>query len=295
MLRTFDNKGELRKAINKILNEFATGNIVESLSKSYLKSTNIPSDKWSLTNKILMFIAGTTDARTYNSWKDVGRQVKTGSKAFYISAPQIIKVRNFNEETKQYEEEEKLIGFRPQPEFRLEDTEGQEIEYTEKLETLPTYQEIAKGLGLSVKTAKSIIGEYGSYSSDLKEIRICTPNVKTFFHELAHAAHDIYLANNGKKLNELDSKHKEVIAEFSALVLTRIFGYEAVGDLGYTLAYLKSWTDTNDNDKVYHAVTELIKEIEQVLNIVIKSQKVTKSKPKSVKKQQEKVIEVIAK
>jgi len=290
MLRTFDNKGELRKAINKILNEFQTGNIVESLSKSYLKSTNIPSDKWSLTNKILMLIAGTNDARSYNAWRDAGRQVQAGVKAFYISAPMKKEIEEFNKETNQYEKKEITIGFRPQPEYRYEDTLGQEIEYTEKLAELPTYKEIAKGLGLSVKTAKSVIGEYGSYSSVLKEIKICTPNVKTFFHELAHAAHDIYLANNGKKLEDLDKKHKEVVAEFSGLVLTRMYGYEANGDLGYTLAYLKSWTDTNDNDKVYHAVTELIKEIEQVLNIVIKSQKVTKSKPKSVKKQQ--VIEV---
>src|SRR5687767_8391427 len=127
MLRTFDNKGELRKAINLVLNEFKTGNIVESLSKSYLKSTNIPSDSWSLTNKILMFIAGTTDARNYDAWKRAGRQVQYGAKAFYISAPLKKTIQELNEDTGKYEDVEITIGYRPQPEYRIEDTKGLEV------------------------------------------------------------------------------------------------------------------------------------------------------------------------
>jgi len=62
-----------------------------------------------------MMVNGTYDARGYNQWKTVGRQVKKGSKLYYITAPCLIKVPKLNENGGEIEDEfeYKLVGFRP--------------------------------------------------------------------------------------------------------------------------------------------------------------------------------------
>ncbi len=44
-----------------------------------------PSSKWSLRNRLLMLSAGTSDARGYRQWREVGRHVRAGSPRHFIS------------------------------------------------------------------------------------------------------------------------------------------------------------------------------------------------------------------
>ena len=72
-----------------------------------------------------MFISGSKDARGYQQWKEVDRFVKKGSKAIYILVPKIAKT--VDSETG--EEETILKGFMCRPVFRVEDTEGEPLDY----------------------------------------------------------------------------------------------------------------------------------------------------------------------
>ena len=81
-----------------------------------------------------------------------------------------------------------LSGFRAIPVFRYEDTEGCPLkEYKPK--ALPPLLNVAKKWGVDVRYDDTSIGEWGSYNPKAKEIRLCTEEAGTFFHELAHLAH----------------------------------------------------------------------------------------------------------
>ena len=111
-----------QEASEKLLEMFETGHMPEAVAFSIIrrkKGDHIPSMDWSIGNQILMMCNGTTDARGFKQWKTVGRTVKKGSKAIYILAPLVKKIKEDDPE------EEKIIvmGFRPIPVFPIEDTE----------------------------------------------------------------------------------------------------------------------------------------------------------------------------
>ena len=118
----------IKQVLDHILKRFKSGDIPAAVAYSMFPAAdNIPSARWSLMNRILMFISGTADARGYKQWLSVNRYVKKGSKCFYILVPYIRKVED--EETG--EEKETLLGFMSRPVFRYEDTDGEPLEYKE--------------------------------------------------------------------------------------------------------------------------------------------------------------------
>ena len=110
----------VKQVLETILEKFKSGDIPEVVAYSMFPISDIPSAKWSLLNRTLMFIAGTADARGYKQWLKVNRYVKKGSKALYILVPYIKK-----EENDEGEEVERLVGFLSRAVFRYEDTEGE--------------------------------------------------------------------------------------------------------------------------------------------------------------------------
>src|SRR3989344_446671 len=89
----------IAEATNKILELFKTGNVPETIAILTHPSFNLPSNKWSLRNRLIMYLQGTQDARGFLMWKSVGRTIKAGSKAVYILAPSIVKTKEEKEET----------------------------------------------------------------------------------------------------------------------------------------------------------------------------------------------------
>ncbi len=83
--------GKVKQAIEGILARFENGDIPKAIAYSVFPPPNIPSARWSLMNRVLMWIAGTNDARGIRQWNQVGRVVKKGAKAFYILAPRMVK------------------------------------------------------------------------------------------------------------------------------------------------------------------------------------------------------------
>lgn len=77
----------VKQTLGAILEKFKSGDMPEAIALATFLTSNIPSNKWSFTNRTIMFLSGTGDARGFQQWKEVNRYVKKGAKAVYILAP----------------------------------------------------------------------------------------------------------------------------------------------------------------------------------------------------------------
>jgi len=230
---------KVKAAMTKILKLFEEDNL-EVMARAVFKkpegSTYLkPSDNWSFINRMLMLIEDTEDARGFKQWKDAGRSVMKGSKAFYIFAPKMAKIHDdTNNEDKAI-----LTGFLTIPVFKYGDTEGEPLPDAPKynFEIPADFTEIVKELGLKVKAMAFSGSHYGYYSSAQKLIVTCTPEVKTFLHELSHAVDDKL---SGYKLKGGQHDDQEVTAEFSAAVISHMMGYKIA--LGNSKKYIESYS-----------------------------------------------------
>jgi hypothetical protein len=251
----------VNKAIESLLELFRSGNVPEKIADVLNPCFEIPSADWSLRNKLIMAMAGTEDARGFLQWKKSGRYIKGGCKAFYILAPCVKKMEKENSEGLK-EEVNVLRGFRGMPVFRLEDTDGKEIEY--KSLPVPGYRfiEVAESWGINVFSVggnKSYLGAFVRTWGGEKKINMATPEQGVFYHELAHAGHD-----KVKLLDKRNKKEKEIVAEFCASVLSFMDGYER--RLGNSYEYLKHYAG---EENVEGAVMRLLGDIEKVLKVIL--------------------------
>ena len=193
-----------------------------------------PSNSWSFLNRLIMLCNGTDDARTYRTWLKVNRHVKKGSKAFYILKP-VIKTIKKDGEDEDEEDEILILGFRPIPEFKIEDTEGDPLPVDNFVADIPVqFNKIISDLDLDIKTSAFNGGFYGSYKPATKEIILASPELSTFLHELSHAVDDLLHGIKGGQIRD-----QEIIAEFGAAVIGRLLGY----DMSHQnfVAYIKSY------------------------------------------------------
>jgi len=212
------------KELEKVVKVFSQKSFPDKIAKTFIKGAGKPMSKWSWGNRLLVYIQKTTDARGYKQWKKVDRNVKRGSKAISILAPVMIKIPKKDSVTKLVVEPKEFIpiciGFKAIPIFRYEDTEGKPLkEYKPK--DIPPLLSVAEKWGVKVRYDDTAIGEYGSYNSTNKEIRLCTESIDTFFHELAHIAHE----KIDGTLKGGQDPEQEAIAELTACVLSTIYGY----------------------------------------------------------------------
>lgn len=72
------------ESVNNLINIFQNKDFPQKLALTIIKRVdeNIPSDNWSITNKIIMLMIGnTTDARGYKQWQEAGRHIKKRRKS----------------------------------------------------------------------------------------------------------------------------------------------------------------------------------------------------------------------
>jgi hypothetical protein len=225
---------KVKQALDSIVNRFKEGkDIPEALAYSMFPIPNIPASKWSLLNRTLIFISGTSDARGFNQWKQANRYVKKGSKSITILAPRFIRKQEEDDE----EAKSILAGFLGVPVFKVEDTQGDPLDY-QKIE-LPEFPliEVAKDWNISVKAIPGNYRYYGYYSQDRKEIAVATTEEIVFLHELAHAAHQRVL---GELKHGQDWK-QEIVAELSASVLCKLVG-KSSEHLGNNYRYIEGYS-----------------------------------------------------
>jgi len=251
---------KVKQVLNVILDKFKSGEIPEAVALASYPIPDIPSSKWSFTNRMLMFLSGTGDARGIRQWRQTNRMIKKGSKALYILVPCFRKVED--EETG--EDTEVLRYFKTAPVFRMEDTDGEPLDYHQlELPELP-FLKRAQEWGISVKAIPGNFRYYGYYSAARKEIALATSEEITFFHELSHAAHE---KTNGK-LKKGQDPLQEIVAELSAQALFRIAGKQARDTLGNSYKYIEKYAEKLKITP-YTACLKVLSETEKVLNIIL--------------------------
>lgn len=254
---------KIKSVLQGILDQFKSGKIAETVALATFPSCNLPSSHWSLLNRIIMYVVGSTDdARGYRQWQEAGRYVKQGSRSFSILAPCTRKV---SEENESGETEERMIvtGFRAQPVFRVEDTDGQELDY-EKLalpEVLPL-REVAEKWNIELKAVPGGFGFYGNFNYHTNTIRLASPDELVFYHELAHSAHHrIRPLESGQRWDQ------EIVAELSAAALCRLVGTRD-RPVDHCYQYIADYAAKAKKDPLT-ACGEVISDVEKVLRLIL--------------------------
>lgn len=218
-----------REAVDRLINAFnEPEKLVDTVARAALIPNNSPCRKWSPSNRFLIALAGTGDARGYRQWQEVNRHVKKGSKATYILVPSIRKEKDENAD----DEKQVLAGFLAAPVFRVEDTDGEPLPETTPTQ-IPKLQVVADALEIPVTYTGAVSDRVlGLYRHDDNPesgaITLYSHDMATFYHELAHALHHrTGLIRNGK--SDIDKRANETVAEISAAVLVRLFEGEEVG------------------------------------------------------------------
>ena len=251
----------VKQVLSIIVEKFKSGDIPEAVAYSMFPIPNIPSAKWSIINRIVMFLAGTHDARGIRQWNRENRYVKKGSKAFYILVPHIKKT----EDTETGLEREVLVGFLARAVFRYEDTDGEPLDYEQiELPDLPLLER-AQEWGLQVKAIPWDYRYKGYYVSSKKVIALATKEECVFFHELAHCAHERIKGDLQKGQDPI----QEIVAELSSQALCRLVGKTADTYLGNSYRYIEAYAERL-NITPYTACLKVMSETEKVLTLILK-------------------------
>ncbi len=254
-----------RKVLDSIVERFKAGEIAEAIAAVFYPSPDVPMLKWSIRNRVIAFCAETVDARGFKMWKSAGRSVKKGSKAFYILAPLTYKFENDKGET-----EYRVRGFKEIPVFRVEDTEGDALEYTEpELPDLP-FADVAERFGLTVQANFFDGYSLGWYRPGTETIELHTDEIKVWLHELAHAAH--LRAIGEDKFRKNSYSKNEIVAETTALTLALMLGRSWELESGSSHRYLAGYAE--DKKEPVDAVFAVVDEVEKTLRLILEPETV---------------------
>ena len=255
---------KVRAVLENILERFKSGDIPSTIAYATFPIPEIPSARWSFLNRFVMCLSGTSDARGFRQWHRAGRSVKKGAKAIYILVPQLVKIIDANDE-----DAEKIVlkGFTTQPVFRVDDTEGEPLDYEKEipLPDLP-FMERAREWGISVSAVPMSFKAYGVYRANAKEILLATSEETVFFHELSHAAYDRAV----EKLKPGQLWNQEVAAELSAQVLCRLVGKKPHDTLGNSYRYIESYARESGLSSL-SACLSVLDSVEKVLAVILKA------------------------
>ncbi|APC08600.1 ArdC-like ssDNA-binding domain-containing protein [Neomoorella thermoacetica] len=271
-------EGRVRQAVGSLLAMFQSGDLPAKAARTFISARagyGKPSDKWSLGNRLLMLVAGTEDARSYQQWREAGRQVKKGAKAIYILAPLTKKVTQkvVDPETGEEKQEERVIctGFRGVPVFRYEDTEGEPLPQADySPPELPPLYEVAGRFGVEVKYLPFAGEAAGRFRPGRNEIELYSHDLDVFFHELAHAVH-----NTIRPLKGGQHRDQELVAETVACVLCELYG--AKGYLWHVWEYIKHYGG-QDPRAALKAIMAVLGEVEEVLRRIFEAESMAADK-----------------
>lgn len=261
--------GKAQAQIEKLVEQFQSGDIFETVQKSVIISDDIPSAKWTILNRIMaMSQCGDSDCRGFRQWESVGRYVKKGEHCAYILRPIYVPKKKDQKNEDEEEEENstmKLIGFSSVPVFGVSQTEGKPLEYgiTDSKE-LPALMEVAQRLGIPVDYDIFFINQtMGTYFPESDKIKLCTTEESTFLHELSHAVHQRVCG----KLKNGQHPSQEIIAEFSGCILARMYGKKTVNE-NNSYFYIKRYADKIGKD-VPEAILTFLTDIVKVIDFII--------------------------
>lgn len=264
-----DRKQLIHKTLHHIINLFRTGNVPQAINIATFPKFVMPSNRWSLANRMLMYLHDTEDARTWRQWQQSQRNIKKNEKAFYIFAPKKYKVKG-KDENGEENEIYVLKGFSLVPVFGVKQTEGKPLVY-QQIE-LPKFPLIEKAHEWDIDvSAIGFCDEYYGYYQTLgkqEKIRLASPNEVIFWHELSHAAHRRVLG----KLTKGQNNDQEIVAELAAQVLAQMMGTQIESTLGNSYLYIKSYSERMGKD-IGMACLSVLSQVEKVLYLILDTEK----------------------
>ena len=219
--------GQAESAAQRILDAFKSGTVAKAIAPVFVhRKDGIPCRAWSWGNQLLTILSGTTDARGFRQWEEIGRHVVKGAKAFYILVPVLKKIRA----TDAHGVEREImipVAFKSAPVFRLEDTDGAPVpvdtEILQWIDSLPLV-DVARAWGINVDAFNGgqgkPLGRYIRRGSE-QAIGLGEKSLATWAHEFLHAA-DARLGNLKEHGQHWRS---ETVAELGATVLLETLGY----------------------------------------------------------------------
>lgn len=257
-------QAEASALLGEILDMFESGDLPSLIAQTVIARAENggPSAYWTLRNQLLMIRQGTTDARGIHQWNEVGRKVVKGSRAIRIFGPRLVKREN-----EAGDESMQLIGWRTIPVFRVQDTEGDKLEsLSYEPAQLPPLYDVAARLGVRVDymPAHELANYRGFYLPGSREIALCTADERTWFHELAHAAHDVSLRAKGKSIADVSEAEREIVAETVAAVLCKL--YDRDGYLYHSRDYIARYAGDTPPAK---AAAHVLGPIQDALYLIV--------------------------
>lgn len=247
------------------------GDLHEVIARSYIEPPNegrLPSDTWSLTNRMIMVLHGYSAAAGFRQWEQMGRTVMKGERSFYILGPCTRTIEETIErETEEGREEQEvetktiLTGFRALPVFGFEQTEGDPLELPAyEPPVLPPLSEVGEAFGLSVRYEPKYGSSFGSYSPVRNAVVLHTHEPCTWWHELGHVAH---FRVEQMKTTAGQDPYKELVAETVAGVQCCFYQKEQY--IPKIKQYLKAYSD---DQNVVRAVGRVLSTVEKCLNLI---------------------------
>lgn len=264
-------KKELVQAsIDKLLQMFKTQDFPAAVGWQVIRRRSgdhpIPSDSWSAGNRWLMLASGTTDARGFGQWHQIGRQIIPGSKALYICAPNTM--RTAPKDDDDTESPRQIVkSFRWIPVFRIQDSTGKEVftaDYTPAVlqQELPTLLAVANKLGVSVNWQPFDGKALGRYRPGSKEIFLSEQSYLTMAHELMH-----HLDSQVEPIKASRLCESELIAEFGGSVLSSIHGITGYESSSYR--YLKSYAANKEPEAVLRCIMAVAARVEKLVGVFL--------------------------
>jgi hypothetical protein len=229
------------------------------------KSSDAPIASWSLGNQLLCLLSGTADARGFKQWQAADRHVVKGARAIRILGPC---KRTFSETDKVSGERVQRVivtGFTGIPVFPVEVTEGAPVERADyRPAVLPPLFDVSARLGVSVSWVPFSSRYRGAFSPSAGAIMLASWDESTWFHELAHAAHERVLVARGGSLKGGQQAGQEIVAEVCAATLCRLYGLE--GSLPHCREYVESYTGEAGPAR---AAMRVLGDVQAVLGILL--------------------------
>lgn len=240
-----------KKALSTVVRKFQSGDLSPLVDVARVKlAADAPAAKWSFSNLVLAYAqTNCMDCRGYRQWQAAGRQVRRGSHGAFIFGPRMMPELDDNGDKTMRMRGVVAISVHPITNTDGDDTDALTYEPAE----LPPLADIAANLGIAIRY-QPLLDAYGLCDHKGTTISLGTHDVKTFFHELAHAIHSRI---DGGLIPGQDA-HQETIAEFTATVLMRLYG---LGDrTGNAWRYISYYSDDP-----LTAITRACGKVEQVL------------------------------
>jgi hypothetical protein len=250
-----------RSNLEAVIERFRDGSIASPLAESFLSASGAKAPTRTGWNRLLMALAGTGDARTWNQWAEVGRHPSKGTKALILVRPMFVKGKDADEE-----DSGALIGFSAFPAFRLEDTEGDPL--VTETPPPPPLLEVAQMWGIRVNYVPFSGDHLGSYTpaTGHETIALCVREPHVFLHELAHAAHARVLQTRGRSLQGGQDALQESVAELASVVLSHMVGLPSCEGNAYR--YLSSYAG-GDKGKLLDLCSRALTQTVEVVDMIM--------------------------